>query len=211
MRNTLRRAFLAVGTVSFTCMLAFAADAAGDAPVNFQRQVRPILSDNCFLCHGPDQGTRMADLRLDIRTGAFATRKDGVVIVPGKPEESLLIKRVFAEKAAMRMPPAFSHKTLTQEQKDILRRWVAQGAPWKDHWAFVAPVRPALPDVKDTKWSRNPIDRFILAKLEANGLAPAPEASRRTLIRRVTLDLIGLPPTPAEVKAFVKDTSPDAY
>jgi hypothetical protein len=192
-------------------MLAFAADAAGDAPVNFQRQVRPILSDNCFLCHGPDQGTRMADLRLDIRTGAFATRKDGVVIVPGKPEESLLIKRVFAEKAAMRMPPAFSHKTLTQEQKDILRRWVAQGAPWKDHWAFVAPVRPALPDVKDTKWSRNPIDRFILAKLEANGLAPAPEASRRTLIRRVTLDLIGLPPTPAEVEAFVKDTSPDAY
>ena len=153
----------------------------------------------------------MADLRLDIREGAFATRKDGVVIVPGKPDESLLIRRVFAPSAAVRMPPAYSHKTLTPDQKDILRRWVAQGAVWKDHWAFVAPVRPPLPAVKDGGWARNPIDRFILAKLEANGLRPAPEASRATLIRRVTLDLTGLPPTPSQVREFVNDSSPDAY
>ncbi|HSM77075.1 MAG TPA: DUF1549 domain-containing protein, partial [Bryobacteraceae bacterium] len=153
----------------------------------------------------------MANLRLDIREGAFATRKNGAVIVPGKPDESLMIQRVFAPTTATRMPPAFSHKTLTQEQKDILRQWVAQGAPWKDHWAFVAPVKPPLPAVKDTTWARNPIDRFILAKLESKGLHPAPEASREVLIRRVTLDLIGLPPTPAEVEAFVKDKSPDAY
>ena len=100
------------------------------------------------------------------------------------------------------MPPAFAHKTLTAEQKDILRRWVAEGAHWKDHWAFIAPVRSPAPPVKDAAWARNPIDKFILAKLEANGLQPAPEADRRTLIRRVTLDLTGLPPTPAEVRVF---------
>jgi hypothetical protein len=153
----------------------------------------------------------MADLRLDIREGAFATRKDGTVIVPGKPDESLLIKRVFSDKASFRMPPVFSHKTLTPDQKEVLRRWVAQGATWKDHWAFVAPVKPPLPAVKDAQWVRNPIDQFILAKLEAANLQPAPEADRHTLIRRVTLDLTGLPPTPDEVKAFLKDKSPDAY
>ena len=180
-------------------------------PVNFQRQVRPILSDNCFLCHGPDKGTRMADVRLDIKEGAFAVRKNGVIIVPGKPDESLLIKRVLSDDAAYRMPPAFAHKTLTTEQKDILRRWVEQGAPWKDHWAFIAPVRPPLPEVKDTTWARTPIDRFILAKLEAANLQPAPDADKRTLLRRVTLDLTGLPPTPAEADAFVKDKSSNAY
>jgi len=123
---------------------------------------RPILSNNCFLCHGPDKGTRMADVRLDIREGAFATRKNGTIVVP-QPDESLLIKRVFSEDAAYRMPPVFAHKTLTAEQKNILRRWVEQGAPWKDHWAFVAPVRPPVPAVQDTDWARNPADSFILA------------------------------------------------
>jgi hypothetical protein len=179
--------------------------------VNFQRQVRPILSDNCFLCHGPDKGTRMANLRLDIHDGAFETRKNGAVIVPGKPEESLLIKRISSDNPSYRMPPVFAHKTLTADQKNILRRWVEQGAQWKDHWAFIPPTRPALPTVEDTKWARNPIDDFILAKLEANHLQPAPEADRRTLIRRVTLDLTGLPPTPAEVDAFLKNRSPQAY
>ena len=193
------------------CQAGEASGAPPAAPVNFQRQVRPILSENCFLCHGPDKGTRMADVRLDIREGAFAKRKDGVIVVPGKPDESLLIKRVLSDNPAYRMPPTFSHKTLTAEQKDILRRWVQEGAPWKDHWAFVAPVRPPLPPVKDGDWVRNPIDSFILAKLEANGLQPAPEADRRTLIRRATLDLTGLPPTPAEVEAFVKDRSAHAY
>lgn len=192
-------------------LLGAATNPSSGPPVNFQRQVRPILSDNCFLCHGPDKGTRMADLRLDIREGAFATRKDGVVIVPGKPDESLLIKRVLSDKAGYRMPPPFAHKTLTQEQKDILRRWVEQGAPWKDHWAFVAPVKPAVPSVKDAEWVNNPIDAFVLAKLEAAGLQPAPEADRYTLIRRVTLDLTGLPPDPKDMKAFLKDRSPNAY
>ncbi len=153
----------------------------------------------------------MADVRLDIRDGAFAARKNGTIIVPGKPDESLLIKRVFSDNVSYRMPPAFAHKTLTPEQKDILRRWVTEGAAWKDHWAFIAPVRPPPPDVKDAAWARNPIDNFILAKLEANRLQPAPEADRRALIRRVALDLTGLPPTPAEVDAFVKDRSTNAY
>jgi hypothetical protein len=150
-------------------------------------------------------------VRLDTRDGAFATRKNGIIIVPGKPEESLLIKRVLSDDAAYRMPPAFAHKTLTGEQKDVLRRWVEQGAQWKDHWAFVVPTTPPLPPVTDNKWVRNPIDSFILSKLEMNHLRPAPEADRPVLIRRVTLDLTGLPPTPAEVNAFVNDGSAHAY
>jgi hypothetical protein len=180
-------------------------------PVNFQRQVRPILSDNCFLCHGPDKGTRMADVRLDIKEGAFATRKNGTIIVPGKPDESLLIKRISSDNPGFRMPPPFAHKTLTAAQIDTLRRWVEQGAQWTEHWAFIAPVKPAVPAVKDASWVRNPIDNFILANLDAHQLKPAPEADRQTLIRRVTLDLTGLPPTPEEVEAFVADHSDNAY
>ena len=153
----------------------------------------------------------MADVRLDVREGAFAKRNNGTIIVPGKPDESLLIKRILSDDAAYRMPPVFAHKTLTQEQKETLRRWVEQGAPWKDHWAFITPVRPPLPAVQDATWSRNPVDRFILAKLEAANLRFAPEADRRTLLRRVTLDLTGLPPTPDETKAFVNDRSANAY
>jgi hypothetical protein len=179
--------------------------------IDFQRQVRPILSDNCFLCHGPDKGTRMVEMRLDMKEGAMAVRKNGTVIVPGKPEESLLIKRIFSDDPNYRMPPTFSHKTLSAEQKETLRKWIEQGAPWKEHWSFIPPVRPPLPEVKDAAWPKTPIDRFILAKLEAAGLAPNPEADRRTLIRRVTFDLTGLPPTPQEVEAFVKDPAPSAY
>ncbi len=188
---------------------SFAAPTGGN--VDFQRQIRPILSDNCFLCHGPDKGTRMVDLRLDIQEGAFAPRKNGTPIVPGKPDESLLIKRIYSDNPAFRMPPVFAHKTLTQDQKDTLRRWIEQGAKWTQHWAFVPPKKTAPPEVKLGEWPRNDVDRFILAKLEGNGLSPAPEADRRTLIRRVTLDLTGLPPTPAEVDAFIKDKSPKAY
>ncbi|MFL6447516.1 MAG: DUF1553 domain-containing protein [Bryobacteraceae bacterium] len=188
---------------------SFAATTSGK--IDFQRQIRPILSDNCFLCHGPDKGTRMVDLRLDVQEGAFAARKNGTPIVPGKPDESLVIKRIYSDNPAFRMPPVFAHKTLTQEQKDTLRRWIEQGANWTQHWAFVPPKKSARPELKMTVWPRNDIDRFILAKLEGNGLTPAPEADRRTLIRRVTLDLTGLPPSPAEVEAFVKDRSPKAY
>ena len=153
----------------------------------------------------------MADLRLDIQEGALAARKNGSAVVPGKPDESLLVKRIYSDNPAVRMPPVFSHKTLTEAQKDTLRRWIEQGAKWTQHWSFVPPRKPGLPEVKNTVWPRNDIDRFILAKIEANGLEPAPQADRRALIRRVTLDLTGLPPTPAELEAFVNDKSPHAY
>ncbi len=198
---------------SLAMIAAFAvcAPAATNPPVDFQRQVRPILSDKCFLCHGPDKGTRMADLRLDIQEGALAQRKNGVPIVPGKPDESLLIKRIYSDNPNFRMPPTFSHRTLTAEQKDTLRRWIEQGATWKQHWAFIPPVKSTPPAVKQASWPRNDIDRFVLARMETAGLQPAAEADRRSLIRRVTLDLTGLPPTPEEVNAFLTDQSPDAY
>lgn len=181
------------------------------AGVDFQRVVRPILSDNCFHCHGPDPATRMADLRLDTREGAFTRRDNGTPIIPGNPKDSLVYQRIVEEDPARRMPPESSHKTLTAEQKEILKQWIEQGAPWKEHWSFTAPVRPPFPEVKNAAWVRNPIDRFVLAKLEAAGLQPAPEADRRTLVRRLSLDLTGLPPVPAEVEAFLNDRSSDAY
>jgi hypothetical protein len=179
--------------------------------IDFQRDVRPILSDACFHCHGPDKATRMVNLRLDTQEGAFAARKTGAPVVPGKPDASLIIQRIEHANPALRMPPKSSHKTITEEQKKILRQWIAQGAPWKEHWAYQTPQRPALPDVKGARWVRNPIDRFILARLEAAGLQPAPEADRRTLARRAALDITGLPPTPEQVDAFLQDTRPDAY
>jgi len=204
-----RRVYLLFLYVSVT-PAGWAAAPASTA-VDFQRQVRPILSDNCFLCHGPDKGTRMADLRLDLKEGAFTPRKNGTPIVPGKPEESLLIKRIFSEDTSFRMPPAFAHKTLSAEQKETLRKWIEEGAPWKQHWSFIPPVRQTPPPVKDASWVRTPIDQFLLARLETEGLKPNPEADRRTLIRRVTFDLTGLPPTPEEVQAFIDDKSPKAY
>ena len=179
--------------------------------VDFQRDVRPILSDNCFLCHGPDASARKANLRLDLYVDALAPRAGGAPIVPGKPGESLLYKRITEASPARRMPPQSSHKTLSDAQKDTLKRWIEQGAEWKQHWAFVAPVRPDPPAVTNRKWARTPIDRFVLAKIEAAGLTPNPEADRRALIRRVSLDLTGLPPRPEDVSAFVADTSDDAY
>ncbi len=197
--------------LALSALFAAGALAANNPSVDFQRQVRPILSDNCFQCHGPDIGSRMAGLRLDTQDGALAKRKNGIPIVAGKPDESLLIKRIYSDNPSFRMPPVFAHKTLTQDQKDTLRRWIEQGATWKQHWAFVSPVKSALPAVKDTAWPRNDVDRFVLAKIESSGLQPAAEADRRTLIRRVTLDLTGLPPTPDEVQAFLKDKSSNAY
>jgi hypothetical protein len=179
--------------------------------VDFQRQIRPILSDNCFHCHGPDKSTRMFDLRLDTRDGAFEIRKSGSVIVPGKPASSLLYQRITAAEPARIMPPAHAKKSLTAAQKDLLKRWIEQGAPWKEHWAFAAPKRSEPPSVRDTRWARNPIDRFILARLDKEGLTPAPEADRRTLARRLSLDLTGLPPSPEEVETFVKDNAANWY
>jgi hypothetical protein len=190
--------------------VALAAPVTNPGQISFQRQIRPLLSENCFHCHGPDAGTRMAGLRLDTREGAFADRKPGPAIVPGKPEESRLWARVSETREARLMPPPSSHRKLTAAQKQLLKDWIAQGAAWEEHWSFVAPKRvPPPPDA--TRWAKNPIDQFVLAKLATAGLKPAPEADRRTLIRRVSLDLIGLPPTPSEVEAFVNDRSPDAY
>ncbi len=192
-------------------MSAQQAGAAATASVDFQRQVRPILSDNCFHCHGPDEATRMVSLRLDTQEGAFEKRESGSVIVPGNPNGSLLYQRITAKDAAQRMPPEASHKVLTDDQKRILKDWIDQGAAWKQHWSFVPVTRPPVPVVKAQTWVKNPIDAFILTKLEASGLEPAVEADKRTLIRRVSLDLTGLPPEPAEVEAFLKDDSKNAY
>ena len=153
----------------------------------------------------------MVDLRLDTKEGIFGERKNGTPIVPGKPEDSLLYQRITATTPARRMPPERSHKTLTAKQIETIGRWIQEGATWKEQWAFIAPVRTEPPAVDAKEWVRNPIDSFILARLEAAGLQPAPEADRRTMIRRLSLDLTGLPPDPSEVEAFVNDSAPDAY
>ncbi|MCX6588786.1 MAG: DUF1553 domain-containing protein [Acidobacteria bacterium] len=188
-----------------------AAVALAETPVDFQRQVRPILSDNCFHCHGPDRTTRMANLRLDTREGAFAPRKQGAAIVPGQPAASLILERIRHQDPARVMPPPQSHKKISDQQQQILTRWIAQGAPWQEHWAFQQPAKPSLPTVRDTRWPSSPLDQLLLARIEAAGLTPAPEADRRTLARRLALDLTGLPPQPADVEAFVTDPAPDAY
>ncbi len=185
--------------------------AAGEKRVDFSRDIRPVLSDNCFFCHGPDEKTRMAGLRLDTRDGAFEVRGENAVIVPGSRKDSRLYQRLVAEKAAMRMPPAHSGKTLTEQQIELVGQWVDAGAPWEEHWAFVPPKRLPLPEVKRKNWARNAIDHFVLARLDREGLSPSPEADKVTLARRLHLDLTGLPPTPEEVDAFVADKAPDAY
>ena len=179
--------------------------------VDFQRDIRPILSDNCFQCHGPDSESRQAGLRLDRRDSALAALADGTPIVPGKSADSLVYQRISSGDAGFRMPPAEAHKTLTPAQIATIQHWIDSGAPWKEQWAFQAPVKAKLPAVRDAAWVRSPIDRFILAKLEEKGLSPAAAADKRTLIRRVALDTTGLPPRPAEVEAFLQDNSPNAY
>lgn len=185
--------------------------AQGLAKVDFNRDVQPLLSDRCYFCHGPDAGKRKAKLRLDTQEGALARHGDHAAIVPGKADQSELVRRITSTDPDVQMPPPKSHRTLNPAEIDILRRWVEQGAPFAKHWSLVPPVRPALPEVKDKSWPRNPIDSFILARLEQEGLTPSPEADKTALIRRVTLDLTGLPPTLAEVDGFLKDPSPDAY
>jgi hypothetical protein len=187
--------------------------AAQDAGViDFNKQIRPILSENCFTCHGPDEKERKARLRLDTREGATAKlRSGGHALVPGKSGESSLVERVSSDDPSERMPPPRTKKRLSAEQVQVLKRWIDQGAKWSQHWSFVLPQRPTLPPLRDRAWPRNEIDHYILARLEAEGLKPAPEADRVTLIRRLTLDLTGLPPTPAEVDAFLEDRAPNAY
>lgn len=185
--------------------------AAIPAQLEYNRDVRPIISENCFVCHGMDSGSRKAKLRLDSFAEATAKREGGEpAIIPGKPDDSEAIRRIFDEGDDL-MPPEKSHKVLTAPQKELLKRWVAEGAKYEPHWSFIAPVKTPLPKVQNTKWIRNSIDNFILERLEREKLQPAPEADRRMLARRLSYDLTGLPPAPAEVEAFVADQSPDAY
>ncbi|MCE9555835.1 MAG: PSD1 and planctomycete cytochrome C domain-containing protein [Planctomycetes bacterium] len=189
-----------------------AAKAAATRPqIDFQREIRPILADTCYTCHGPDKAKRDSDLRLDTHAGAMADLGGHQAIVPGKPQDSEMFRRIISTDPDERMPPPKSGRQLTANQIELLRRWITEGAVWKEHWAFVRPERPADPEVKLKAWPRTTIDRFVLAQLEQQGLSPSPEASKETLIRRVTLDLTGLPPTVAEVDAFVADSSPAAY
>jgi hypothetical protein len=201
------------------CAVFLLASAArGETPkIDFSRDILPILSDNCFHCHGPDEKGREADLRLDQHEAVVADRGGYHAVVPGSSDASELIKRLVTTDDDARMPPPDSNRKLTPEQVDLLKRWVDEGASWGQHWAWVPPQRPSLPAVQNTDWGMNPIDRFVLARLEREAaagqpsLGPAPEASKETLIRRVTLDLTGLPPTPEEVDAFLADASPMAY
>ena len=189
--------FLATGTSAW----------AQDGEIAYNRDIRPILAENCFACHGPDSAARKGDLRLDRADMATAMK----AIVAGKPDESGVVHRIFSADPDEVMPPPSTKKTLSVEQKEMLKRWIASGAQYQPHWSFIAPKRPALPAVKQADWVRNPIDTFVLSRLEAAGLTPAAEADRRTLARRLSLDLTGLPPAPEIVDAFVADQSAGAY
>jgi Protein of unknown function (DUF1549)/Protein of unknown function (DUF1553)/Concanavalin A-like lectin/glucanases superfamily/Planctomycete cytochrome C len=188
---------------------AAAAEPAGE--VRFNRDIRPILAEACFHCHGPDPASRKAKMRFDREEDFFSKHEKGQVVVKGKPLESLLYQRIITTVQDDIMPPPDAHVQLKPEQKELFRRWIEQGASWQKHWSFIAPERPVEPKLANPKWVRNPIDQYVLAALEAAKLQPAPEADRATLARRLSLDLTGLPPTPAQVDAFVADKRPDAY
>jgi hypothetical protein len=190
--------------------VCFSAQAPADK-IQFNRDIRPIFSDTCFKCHGFDSQARKANLRIDLPEDAVRQHKKGTPIVPGHPEQSEAVARVLSNDPDFMMPPANSRLALTGAQKKLIRQWVAEGAVYQPQWAFIPPQSAAVPQAKHQGWARNPIDQFILARLEAEGLTPSAEADRRTLIRRVTLDLTGLPPMLAETEAFAADPSQDAY
>ncbi|MBL9093119.1 MAG: PSD1 domain-containing protein [Planctomycetaceae bacterium] len=194
------------------CFVAASSATSSAATPDFQRDVRPILAKHCLKCHGPDEHGRQGGLRLDLRDAALQPAESGErAIVPGDATAGELLRRVTSTDADERMPPAHSGPPLSAAQIDVLQRWIADGAEYANHWAFEPVRRPAPPEVKNSAWVRNPIDRFVLAKLESAGLAPSPEADRRTLVRRLYLDLIGLPPTPQQADEFVGDPDPAAY
>ncbi len=187
------------------------AESPADAEVDFQRDVRPILSDKCIFCHGPDAEERQADLRLDTADGLKTDLGGYRAVEPGKPEQSAIIERITSTDPDEQMPPPDSGKTLTAEEIEILKQWITSGASWSDHWAYVAPKRSPLPEISSPDWSLNWLDDFILARLQAEGIEPSPEADRVTLIRRLSFDLTGLPPKPEEVDQFISDDDPRAY
>jgi hypothetical protein len=181
--------------------------AADDRVPSFNRDIRPLLSDRCFTCHGPDSNKREAELRLDVAEGAHE-----YAVIPGDPEGSELLARITSDDPDYRMPPSDSkRKPFTPREAELIRRWIAGGAKYEPHWAYIPPQQPATPEVKDKSWTRGPIDAMLLARMEAAGATPSPEADRATLARRVYFDLIGLPPTPEQLHEFLKDDRPDAY
>ena len=205
-----------VGITALVLPLDVATVAAESDMISFNRDVRPILSDQCFQCHGPDAAQRVTSLRLDTEEGLYGTAAEEAVLVPGDPAHSELWQRITSDDPDLRMPPEESGRTLSGAQRDVLRRWIEQGATWQPHWAFIPPARfalpatPALPAFADLA-ATGPVDRFIHQRLHSLGLVPSPRADRATLLRRVTLDLTGLPPSPTELAAFLADDAPDAY
>ena len=179
--------------------------------LSFNEHIQPILSDNCYACHGSDARARKGELRLDRPEDAFADRKSGPAIVKGDPERSTVVQRLHAKDPTEVMPPPETHKVLSPADIAMVEQWIREGAVYEDHWAFVRPQRPTEPANAAADWARNPIDRFVLARLEKEKLSPSPEADRATLLRRVTYDLTGLPPTPVEIESFLGDAAPDAY
>lgn len=207
-----RAALLPSMWVGIVLAIANPAAAQSSPAIDYNRQVRPILSNTCFKCHGPDATHRQGGLRLDVPDAPLQLSDSGTTaIVPGKPDASELVRRVFSTDSDEVMPPPDSDRRLKPEDKELLKTWIAQGARFQTHWSFVLPQRPPMPQVRNAAWPRNPIDHFILARLEAEGLQPTREADPTTLIRRLTLDLTGLPPTLADVDAFLADTSDQAY
>ncbi len=203
---------LAVSVVLAGSGLNLFAASAKTPTVSFGRDILPILSDNCFRCHGPDAKERKAQLRLDTQDGAYGPGKSGKhAVVPGDAAKSELIRRITSTDDEERMPHRDAKRQLSKEQIELLKRWVQQGAKWGQHWAFEAPERPEIPAVKNSKWARTPVDNFVLAKLQDEKLKPSSEADKVTLLRRLSLDLIGLPPTIEEVDTFLADKSRDAY
>ncbi len=219
MQISVDRALMAIGLMLLGGLTSMAwaepidnAQKSADNKVSFDRDVRPILSNHCWKCHGPDAQERKASLRLDQHESATKPAESRkTAIVPKKSSDSELLKRVLSADSDELMPPASENKPLSAAQKDILKRWIEQGATFEQHWSFRPVSRPSLPSVKNMAWPKTPIDHFILARLEAEGLSPSPEADRETLIRRVTLDLTGLPPTIAEIDDFLNDRDANAY
>ncbi|MBA3312300.1 MAG: DUF1553 domain-containing protein [Planctomycetaceae bacterium] len=206
LRCSLQRGVLSLLALCILPSATFAADRA----VDFAREIRPLLSDKCFFCHGPDPTHREADLRLDMRDGVFADRGGYAAVVPGKPDESEIILRITSDDDDIKMPPPDSHKELTTEEIALIKRWVEQGAEWKGHWAYEPLERPPVPQAASADWPLNSIDRFVLARLDREELSPSQDSDKVTLLRRLSFDLTGLPPTPDKVAAFMADESPGA-
>ena len=203
--NLKRQIILAL---SLTCCL----NSTLGQPVDFESQIKPLLSDRCFTCHGPDEKTRKADLRLYSQEGAMAKLDDNLaVIMPGKPEASELYNRLITKDADELMPPPESNLALSDKEKELIRRWIVEGAEWKEHWAFAPVNKPTLPKPIQSNWPKNEIDHFTLAKMESAKINPSPEAKREKLIRRLSFDLTGMPPELDEIDRFINDESPNAY